>query len=417
MDLPTRLRRHMARGARVAAFYFLAGVAVSVLVAFILSATVDVRLATPLSAGDEQWSVDRWDRPGATQVLSIRHFWSKWGPRQATGPPDTPTPGDCVTAWASAFPDVAGDWLELSYPNAVVPRWLKIYESYNPGAVCRVTAFKADGTEIEAWKGTDPTPTSAASGTSDIPLSVRFATDRVRIYLASEKVPGWNEIDAAGLVAADGKLQWASDARASSYYGESTAMGAAGTPVPADLVPSWSGLDRPGPAMRDHLANDEFRLADARGWPMLAMHGEKALSASMATAIAASGGSSAYIPTNYQIESMSLPSSTMIPMAPSATPAGVAAIPLRPIWSGLAVDALVFGGALLLLRWLLTAPGRAMCELSRLRRGRCITCGYDLGYDFVRGCPECGWRRTAATCAPNQNGDTVRERTPGAPVN
>ena len=408
MHPPTSLRRHLARVAWTAAFYFLAGIAVSVLVAFVLYRTVDV--ATPMSTGDEQWSVDRWDRPGATQVLSIRHFWSNWSPRQATGPPDTPTPGDRVTAWASAYPDVAGDWLELSYPNAVVPRSVKVYESYNPGAVCRVTAFKADGTEINAWQGTDPTPTTAPSGTSDIPVSVPFATNRIRIYLASEKVPGWNEIDAAGLVGADGQLQWASDARASSFYGDSRASASSTTPAPADLVPAWSGLDHPGPARSNHLANDEFRLADARGWPMLALYSRKDLTASAASAMSASGGST-YVGSAYTSGSLSPAlSSGFSPMPPVPTlPADLAAIPLRPIWSGLAIDALVFGGALLLLRWLLTAPGRAMCELSRMWHGRCIACGYDLGYDFVRGCPECGWRRNPTTCAPGRNGDAVRQ--------
>ena len=37
--------------------------------------------------------------------------------------------------------------------------------------------------------------------------------------------------------------------------------------------------------------------------------------------------------------------------------------------------------------------------VGRMRRGACIGCGYDLGYDFVRGCPECGWRRDAENVA------------------
>jgi hypothetical protein len=45
------------------------------------------------------------------------------------------------------------------------------------------------------------------------------------------------------------------------------------------------------------------------------------------------------------------------------------------------------------LYYLLVLPKRFMREVSRVRAGRCIACGYDLGYDFVRGCPECGWRR------------------------
>jgi len=283
----------------------------------------------------------------------------------------------------------------------VVPRSVKIYESYNPGAVCRITAFKPDGTEVQAWQGSDPTPTSALSGTSDIPLAVPFATNRVRIYLSSEKVPGWNEIDAAGLVGPDGQLQWADDARASSFYGDlsSTAGSSATTLDPVDIIPGWSGLNRPAPAPHDRLANEECRLADARGWPMLAMYSQKTLPTSVAGAMSSSGSYSTSYNSSFASGYLSVPPGTMS----STSPPDLAAIPLRPICSGLAIDALVFGGALLLLRWLLTAPGRAMRELSRLRHGRCITCGYDLGYDFVRGCPECGWRRNRTTCAPSQD--------------
>jgi hypothetical protein len=41
----------------------------------------------------------------------------------------------------------------------------------------------------------------------------------------------------------------------------------------------------------------------------------------------------------------------------------------------------------------LTVPRRFLVEVSRLRRGCCVVCGYDVGYDFFAGCPECGWKR------------------------
>ena len=136
---------------------------------------------------------------------------------------------------------------------------------------------------------------------------------------------------------------------------------------------------------------------------MLAMYSEKRVPASIASAMTASGGSS-FVPTSYLV-SAPLTGSTIS----STSPPDIAGIPLHPIWSGLTIDALIFGGGLLLLRWLLTAPGRLMRELSRMRRGRCISCGYDLGYDFVRGCPECGWRRNRTTCAPILDGDASRD--------
>jgi len=68
-------------------------------------------------------------------------------------------------------------------------------------------------------------------------------------------------------------------------------------------------------------------------------------------------------------------------------------MPMRPIWSGLAVNTLVFAGAIAGLHWLAVWPLRLARDVSRVRSGRCIECGYDLGYDYLHGCPECGWRR------------------------
>jgi hypothetical protein len=51
--------------------------------------------------------------------------------------------------------------------------------------------------------------------------------------------------------------------------------------------------------------------------------------------------------------------------------------------------ALVLAG----LYWALVVPRRFVREVGRMRRGCCVACGYDLGFDFAPGCPECGWRR------------------------
>ncbi len=143
-----------------------------------------------------------------------------WGPEQATGAPDTDGAGDLQTAWASRTPDGQDEWLLLEYTEPVVPREVHVHETYNPGALYRVTVFRLDGTEVEVWKGKDPTPVGSARGVSKIPVKVNFKTNRVKIYLASKDVPGWNEIDAVGVVDAAGKTHWAKSAHASSTYAE-----------------------------------------------------------------------------------------------------------------------------------------------------------------------------------------------------
>jgi hypothetical protein len=172
-----------------------------------------------------------------------------WGPEQATGPPDTPNAGDIQTAWASRTPDGEDEWLLLEYAEPVVPEAVSVHETYNPGALYRVTIFKLDGEEVEVWKGKDPTPVNSGKGVSEIVFQAPFKTNRVRIYLDSKNVPGWNEIDAVGLRDTAGKTHWAVSADASSTYAEQGAAVPAIAPGPVRMaVPiNVRGLPAPPP--------------------------------------------------------------------------------------------------------------------------------------------------------------------------
>ena len=150
-----------------------------------------------------------------------------WGPEQVTGPPDTDMAGDQQTAWASRTPDAEDEWLLLEYAELIQPREIRVHETYNPGAVTRVTAFRLDGTEVEVWKGKDPSA-GKDIGVSVLPFNGAFKTNRIKIYLASTAVPGWNEIDAVGLKDAKGKVFWAVSAAASSTFAEQS-------PAPPDV--------------------------------------------------------------------------------------------------------------------------------------------------------------------------------------
>jgi len=68
------------------------------------------------------------------------------------------------------------------------------------------------------------------------------------------------------------------------------------------------------------------------------------------------------------------------------------ALPMKPIWSGLAADTGIFA-----VMWLVGIAGAAFARRWwRRQRGRCVECGYDLAGDVKGGCPECGWCRPAA---------------------
>ncbi len=146
-----------------------------------------------------------------------------WGPEQATGAPDTPRAGDLTTAWASRTPDSAPEWLQLEYERAVPVAAVRVYETYNPGAVCRATAVADDGAEVTLWEGQDTT--TQAPGVLQVGAATPVTARRIKVYLDSPKVRGWNEIDAVELVGKDGSRQWARAATASSTYAEQAAQG------------------------------------------------------------------------------------------------------------------------------------------------------------------------------------------------
>lgn len=311
---------------------------------------------------------------GSLLVEVVReHGGRNWSPLQATGSPDSTAGGDQVTAWASRSADGTSEWLELDYATAVVPSRIDVYESCGTGALGRVTVFKADGTEVDAWQGADPTPVNSGSGVSKIPVNVKFETRRIKLYIDSAKVPGWNEVDAVGLVDQAGNTHWAVDARASTTYADySGSYATSSTGDVAGSIPPWSGLDQPTFAPSSAVPRREDRAVEAHGWPFLAFWSPR----------------------------------TPSPMNALWKPV----LPTRPIWRGLLPDAIFYGAAGWIVLWIMTRPRRFLVEVSRLKRGHCVSCGYDLGYDFLRGCPECGWRRDARTSAmpgaPSADGST-----------
>ena len=73
---------------------------------------------------------------------------------------------------------------------------------------------------------------------------------------------------------------------------------------------------------------------------------------------------------------------------------GAAFIKVAGFLRGHGVICLILAVFFRLIYLTLAVPRRFVLELSRMRRGACLKCGYQLGFDFRSGCPECGWRRS-----------------------
>lgn len=140
-----------------------------------------------------------------------------WSPEQATGPADTPRAGDAQTAWATWQADAPGEWLELTYDRVVSVAELQIHENDKPGAIARVLIGDGVGPLKVVFEGTYP----VKEDRNVLKIRAGGVPGRVvRLELASERVAGWNEIDAVELIGTDGSRQWATSARASSSYAD-----------------------------------------------------------------------------------------------------------------------------------------------------------------------------------------------------
>ncbi len=158
-------------------------------------------LRTALDVRMPAIDVTRW----ATQVLGFSSEYDTAAPGynaiQALGEPDTyPSAGDLESAWASQNADNQREFLELGYANPAPISAVSIYETYNPGAVDKVSVRNSNTAQwVEVWSGTAaPAGTSARIFTVTFPLTA-FPVDAVRIDLNSPVVPSWNEIDAVSI--------------------------------------------------------------------------------------------------------------------------------------------------------------------------------------------------------------------------
>jgi hypothetical protein len=148
-----------------------------------------------------------------------------WGPEQAVGEPDTMTAGDRRTAWAPATADGGVEWLEAVFETPSDLAKVIVRQTCNPGGITKVTAVTEDRVEVPIWAGADP---SKGQALADTPFAVPAGINakRVKVYIDTSKVAGWEEIDAVQIVGRDGSAQWAKSTSASSTY----AGGSSGTP-------------------------------------------------------------------------------------------------------------------------------------------------------------------------------------------
>jgi len=129
------------------------------------------------------------------RAVSSEYSPSDWSAQRALGPPDVyPRTGDLPNAWASQQPDAATEFIEVGYDKPQRASAVRIFETFNPGAISRIDTFTEHGSSAYAVNGSSEQPFELQIPCSADPIVA------VRVTLDSASVPGWNEIDAIGLV-------------------------------------------------------------------------------------------------------------------------------------------------------------------------------------------------------------------------
>jgi hypothetical protein len=123
---------------------------------------------------------------------------ASWSAKQATGAPDVEKYSDDGHAWAPKTEDGGIEWLDLKYAKPVHAAEVRIRESMGSGAVVKVELFDAAGAGHIIWSGNDPTTQLNYLTLQFKPTD--YLVNRVKVTLATNVIPGWNEIDAVQLV-------------------------------------------------------------------------------------------------------------------------------------------------------------------------------------------------------------------------
>lgn len=144
-----------------------------------------------------QWAV----QASSSSTYNDAQGTAPWSANQVTGPPNVEKYGDDGNAWAPKTPDAGIEWLDLKYPKAVHATEVRIRESCGSGAVIKVELMDEQGAAHGVWAGNDPT-TELNYLMVTFPKTA-YKTDHVKVTLATNVVPGWNEIDAVQLVGTD----------------------------------------------------------------------------------------------------------------------------------------------------------------------------------------------------------------------
>lgn len=151
-------------------------------------------------------------RPDSAYLATLPIVWTSkaeassayssdgWAAKQLIGPPDVyPAFGDIPQAWASQGSDDSLEWAIVRFAKPTPMQAALIFETLNTGAIVRIDDMTNPKKPVALWSGTTRRG-GMKSRVMFLALAAPRSVTALRLVVDSPAVPGWNEIDAVGLV-------------------------------------------------------------------------------------------------------------------------------------------------------------------------------------------------------------------------
>ncbi len=148
-----------------------------------------------------QWAVDA-DASSSYGDETSKDKNSPYTKYMMLGKPNCENYGDDGRAWAPKEADKGIEWVTLTYEKPVNATEVRIRQNVGPGAIIKVELIDTDGKNHTVWEG--PDKTKYAENKIQYLIAkfdkTAYKSKMVKITMATNAVPGWNEIDAVQLV-------------------------------------------------------------------------------------------------------------------------------------------------------------------------------------------------------------------------
>jgi hypothetical protein len=147
-----------------------------------------------------QWAIDA--EASSTYAGENKDKNAMWCPNQMTGKPNVEAYGDQPNAWAPGTPDKGVEWVKLTFPKAVNATEIRVRQNVGPGSIIKVELMDSEGKLYTVFEGNDKTKYKK----DEIQYFIQkfdkttYKTKVVKITMATNTMPGWEEIDAVQLI-------------------------------------------------------------------------------------------------------------------------------------------------------------------------------------------------------------------------